>query len=173
MRRIFLIGYMGTGKTTIGRQLAKAWNISFCDLDQYIEGRFLKSISQIFKDHGEDEFRKIESAMLHEVGEFEDVVIATGGGAACFFDNIDFMNTVGTTVYLKASPEVLAKRVLGGKNKRPLLENKTDEELLEFITTNLEHREPFYSQAKIIFETESLSQKELIEESVHKLIKLL
>lgn len=173
MRRIFLIGYMGTGKTTIGRQLAKAWNISFCDLDQYIESRFLKTISQIFKDHGEDEFRKIESAMLREVGEFEDVIIATGGGAACFFDNIDYMNSVGTTVYLKASPDVLAKRVQGGKNKRPLLENKSDEELLDFITKNLENREFFYSQAQIIFETESLSQKDLIEESVHKLMTLL
>lgn len=170
MKRIFLIGYMGTGKTTTGRHLAKELNLNFCDLDHYIENRYLKTISQIFAEQGEAEFRKIESAMLREVGLFEDVVVATGGGAPCFFDNMDYMNSVGTTIYLKASPEALAARVVGGKNKRPLLENKSNEELLQFITDNLERREPFYSKAQITFETEHFSHKELVDEYVQKLI---
>lgn len=170
MKKIFLIGYMGTGKTTTGRHLAKVLNLNFCDLDHYIETRYRKTVSQIFAEYGEEEFRKIESAILHEVGDFENIVIATGGGAPCFFDNMDYMNQTGVTVYLKASPQALAARVAGGKNKRPLLENKTDEELLEFISKNLEMREPFYSQAQIVFETEHLAHKDLVDEYVQRLI---
>ena len=173
MKKIFLIGYMGTGKTTTGRHLAKALNLDFCDLDHYIESRYRKTISQIFAEQGESEFRKIESAMLREVGEFERVVVATGGGAPCFFDNMDYMNNIGTTIYLKASPQTLLARVSGGKNKRPLLENKTEEELLEFISKSLEQRDPFYSQAQIIFETEHQSDKDLMEEYVQQLINLI
>ena len=88
MVRIFLIGYMGTGKTTAGREIAKVLNLTFYDLDHYIEARFQKTISQIFEQEGEDKFREIESSMLKEVGEFENVVIATGGGTPCFFDNM-------------------------------------------------------------------------------------
>ena len=107
MKRVFLVGYMGAGKTTVGKELAKLAGLSFIDLDYYIEGRYHKAVSQIFAERGEEAFREIERNMLHEVAEFEDVLISTGGGAPCFFDNMEFMNASGTTVYLKVSVEEL------------------------------------------------------------------
>ena len=108
MRRIILIGYMGAGKTTVGRQLAKRLGLMFYDLDWYITNRMRRTVPQIFEESGEEGFRKIEHAMLHEVAEFEDVVLSCGGGTPCFFDNMDYLNRMGETVYLKASPEVLS-----------------------------------------------------------------
>ena len=133
MTRIFLIGYMGAGKTTLGAALAKATGMSFIDLDLFIEQRFRKSISQIFAEKGEEEFRRIEQRMLHEVAEFEDVVISAGGGTPCFFDNMEYMNRQGMTVYLKATPEILRAHLRMGKQKRPLIAQKNDEELDAFI----------------------------------------
>ena len=95
MKRVFLVGYMGAGKTTVGKELAKLAGLSFIDLDFYIEGRYHKAVSQIFAERGEEAFREIERNMLHEVAEFEDVLISTGGGAPCFFDNMEFMNASG------------------------------------------------------------------------------
>ena len=111
MVRIFLTGYMGAGKTTLGKAFARQMNIPFIDLDWYIEERFHKTVGELFSERGEASFRELEKNMLHEVGEFEDVVISTGGGAPCFFDNMEFMNASGTTVYLKVSVEELAKRL--------------------------------------------------------------
>lgn len=121
MKRVFLVGYMGAGKTTVGKELAKLAGLSFIDLDFYIEGRYHKAVSQIFAERGEEAFREIERNMLHEVAEFEDVLISTGGGAPCFFDNMEFMNASGTTVYLKVSVEELAKRLELCKHTRPVL----------------------------------------------------
>ena len=118
MKRVFLVGYMGAGKTTVGKELAKLAGLSFIDLDYYIEGRYHKAVSQIFAERGEEAFREIERNMLHEVAEFEDVLISTGGGAPCFFDNMEFMNASGTTVYLKVSVEELAKRLELWKHTR-------------------------------------------------------
>lgn len=173
MERIFLIGYMGTGKTTAGRHLAQVLDLEFYDLDHYIEARFQKTVSQIFEEFGEEKFREIERSMLHEVGEFENVVIATGGGSPCFFDNMEYMNGVGKTVYLKASPEALTERLSSCKAKRPLIKDKSDEELLAFVEENLVKREPFYSKAAIVFETENLVNKTLVDEYVQKLLLVL
>lgn len=174
MKRIFLIGYMGTGKTTAGRQLAKELNLVFYDLDHYIEARFQKTISQIFEQEGEDRFREIESSMLKEVGEFENVVIATGGGTPCFFDNMSYMNKQGQTIYLKASAEALTKRLINCKmNKRPLIKDKSESELLQFVKENLAKRESSYMQATIAFETENLIDNSLVEEYVERLLPLL
>ena len=121
MTRIILIGYMGAGKTTIGKALSKELGIIFYDLDWYIESRMRKSVSQIFAERGEEGFRKIEYNMLHEVAEFENVIISCGGGTPCFFDNMDYLNQQGQVVYLKADPEVLYKHLLMAKVERPLL----------------------------------------------------
>jgi len=153
MHRIFLIGYMGSGKTAMGKLLAKRLGLTFLDLDSYIENKFRRTIATIFKEDGEAGFREIEKTCLHEVAEFEDVVIATGGGAPCFFDNMDYMNLRGETIYIKLTPEHLAKRLSTSKaGVRPLLRDKTGKELLQHITETLKHREPFYMQAKRIIE---------------------
>jgi shikimate kinase len=148
MIRIILIGYMGAGKTTVGKELAKALGVPFYDLDWYIETRMRKTVKQIFDERGEEGFRKLEYNMLHEVAEFENVIVSCGGGTPCFFDNIDYLNQQGDTVYLKAQPDVLYKHLQMGKGVRPLLLNKTPDEVQSFITKQLALREPFYAKAK-------------------------
>lgn len=156
MVRIFLTGYMGAGKTTLGKAFAREVGLSFIDLDWYIESRFHKTIAQLFAERGEEGFRQLERNLLHEVGEFEDVVISTGGGTPCFFDNMDYMNAHGTTVYLKVSVDELANRLSVGKNTRPVLGGRKGEELKAFIRENLEKRRPYYERAQIIFDAERM-----------------
>ncbi len=171
--RYFLIGYMGAGKTTLGTTLAKKLNLEFVDTDVLIESRYKKSIGDIFKEKGEQKFREIEQSVLHEVAAFENVVISTGGGSPCFFDNMRFMSSNGVTVYLKSSPEMLAKRLNSCKDKRPLLKDKSEKELLEFISATLSKREQHYLQAKIIFDTKEFENKEESESIVDELIGIL
>jgi shikimate kinase len=148
MKRIFLIGYMGSGKTTIGKLVAARLGYGFVDMDAHIEEKQFKSVSQIFAEKGETEFRLLEQKCLHEVAEFEHVVISTGGGAPCFFDNIEFMNAQGITIYLKLTAAELAERLeLIGVSKRPLLANRKGEELRQFIAEGLNKRELFYTKA--------------------------
>ena len=173
MIRIILIGYMGAGKTTVGKALAKELGIIFYDLDWYIESRMRKSVAQIFAERGEEGFRKIEHNMLHEVAEFEDVIISCGGGTPCFFDNMDYLNQQGQVVYLKADPEVLYKHLLMGKGDRPLLKNKTPEELITFIREQLEKREPYYSKAHYTLDVSLMDNYEKIKISVAKIRELL
>ena len=148
MNRIFLIGYMGSGKTTVGQLLATRLGYNFIDMDTYIEEKQFKSVHQIFVELGEAKFRLLEQHCLHEIADFDHVIISTGGGAPCFFDNMNYMNEHGISIYLKLSPEQLAVR-LGDShtNKRPLLAERKGEELLRFIREGLELREPYYSQA--------------------------
>ncbi|HCE58847.1 MAG TPA: shikimate kinase [Prolixibacteraceae bacterium] len=148
MMRIYLIGYMGCGKSTLGKRLAKHLNLQFVDMDHYIEMRNHKTVPQIFAEEGETEFRKKERKALEELADFSDIVIATGGGAPCFFDNIDLMNSTGTTIYMNIDPAILADRLLHSKTERPLIKGKSKEELMDFIDEMLKKRSPFYSQAK-------------------------
>lgn len=173
MQRIILVGYMGAGKTTVGKALAKALNLQFYDLDWYIESRQHKTVPQIFAERGEEGFRKIEHNMLHEVAEFEDVVISCGGGTPCFFDNMDYMNAQGDVIYLKAAPEVLYRHLLMGKTERPLLKGKSPEELISFITEQLAKREPFYNKARHTLDVSLMDNYEKIKISVEKLRELL
>lgn len=173
MRRIILIGYMGAGKTTVGRQLAKRLGLMFYDLDWYITNRMRRTVAQIFEESGEEGFRKIEHAMLHEVAEFEDVVLSCGGGTPCFFDNMDYLNRMGETVYLKASPEVLYAHLKMGKSVRPLLLGKTPGEVEAFVKEQLALREPYYSKAKHTLDVNVLDTYDKIKISVGKIIKML
>ena len=150
MIRIILIGYMGAGKTTVGKELAKRLGVTFYDLDWYIETRMHKRVPDIFAESGEEGFRDIERRMLHEVAEFENVVISCGGGTPCFFDNMEYMNQQGDVVYLNATPEVLFRHLKMGKGIRPLLLGKNDDELQAFIREQLANREQFYSQARYV-----------------------
>ena len=173
MKSIIIIGYMGAGKTTVGKALAKELGIMFYDLDWYIESRMHKTVKQIFDESGEDGFRQIEHNMLHEVAEFENIVLSCGGGTPCFFDNMDYMNQLGVTVYLKASPETLYAHLKMGKGVRPLLLNKTSEEVQVFIREQLQKREPFYEKAKHIFDVNVMDNFDKINETVAQIRQLL
>ena len=173
MRRIILIGYMGSGKTTVGKALSKETGMMFYDLDWYIESRMRKTVAQIFAEKGEEGFRKIEYNLLHEVAEFEDVIISCGGGTPCFFDNMDYLNQQGDVVYLKATPETLYKHLLMAKVERPLLKDKTPEELIAYITEHLKEREPFYGKARHILDVNVLDNYDKIAISVERIKSLL
>ena len=171
--RIFLIGYMGAGKTTLGKAFARELDLTFIDLDWYIEERYHKTIQQIFQEQTEKGFRELEKRMLHEVAEFENVVISTGGGTPCFFDNMEYMSSQGETVFLEVTPEVLFQRLRIAKRQRPLLAQKTDEEIKTFIHNALQERMPYYSQAKHTFKADELEDKRQIQQSVNALKELL
>ena len=173
MRRIILIGYMGSGKTTVGKALSKETGMMFYDLDWYIESRMRKTVSQIFAEKGEEGFRKIEYNMLHEVAEFENVIISCGGGTPCFFDNMDYLNQQGDVVYLKATPETLYKHLLMAKIERPLLKDKSPEELIAYITEHLKERAPFYEKAHYTLNVNVLDNTDKIATSVERIKSLL
>ena len=173
MRRIIFIGYMGSGKTTVGKALSKELGMPFYDLDWYIESRMRKTVKELFDSIGEEGFRKIERNMLHEVAEFENVIISCGGGTPCFFDNMDYINQQGDTIYLKASPEVLHGHLKMGKTVRPLLLNKTPEEVEIFIAQQLEQRRVFYEKAKYTLDVNLLDNYEKIKLSVEKIKEMI
>lgn len=170
MTRILLIGFMAAGKTTLGKALARELGLQFIDLDHYIENRYRSTVSQLFAERGEEAFRQIERNMLHEVAEFEDVIIATGGGTPCFFDNIDYMNGQGTTVFLEASVDTIHTRLTIARTQRPLVAQKTSDELRDYIIQMLELRKPYYSRAHHTFCANRLENICQVEESV-KLFK--
>ena len=149
MERVFLVGYMGSGKTSMGKILAHQLGFAFVDMDAHIEEKYHKSVSQIFAEMGEAQFRLIERDCLHEVAEFEKTVISTGGGVPCFFDNMEYMNKRGLTIYLQLTPEQLAGRLASSRiGKRPLLGDRKGEELRLFIEQGLSVRSPFYEKAQ-------------------------
>jgi shikimate kinase len=164
---------MGAGKTTVGKALSKELGATFYDLDWYIESRMRKTVAQIFAERGEEGFRKMEYNMLHEVAEFENVIISCGGGTPCFFDNMDYLNQQGQTVYLKAAPEVLYSHLLMGKVERPLIKGKSPEELITFIRQQLDKREPYYSKAKYTLDVSLMDNYEKIKISVDKIKEIL
>ena len=173
MKRIVLIGYMGSGKTTVGKALAKEIGLPFYDLDWYIESRMRKKVSQIFAERGEEGFRVIERNMLHEVAEFEDVVISCGGGTPCFFDNMDYLNSQAQVVYLRCEPEVLRQHLLMGKGDRPLLKGKAPEELIDYISEQVAYREQFYTKACYTLDVSLMDNYEKIKITIEKLKELL
>lgn len=167
---IFLVGYMGCGKSSIGRALASRLNIQFLDMDPLIEQHCGKSIREIFASEGEEGFRLHEKEVLAEiVAEQQKCIVATGGGAPCFYDNMEVMNRAGVTVYFQMSPEKLAGRLEHGKAKRPLLQDKSQEELIDFIRANVEKRETYYLQAKLIIQCDGVSDEYIADHIVRYL----
>jgi shikimate kinase len=161
--KIFLTGYMGSGKSTAGKKLAAKLNFEFIDLDKFIESECGQTINQIFAEKGENEFRAIEHNALKKLITRDDVVIACGGGTPCYYGNMELMNNNGITIYLKMSADTLASRLLNAKDKRPLLEYKTETELKDFITGHLEKREDIYHQAQYIVKGKNLDVDELVD----------
>lgn len=150
MERIYLIGYMGAGKSRLGKMLAEALGWSFTDLDLFIEEKYAQDIPSLFASRGEEGFRLIEQQALHETAHWQHMVVATGGGAPCYGDNMDFMNRSGETVYLQVAVPELLRRLLSPKSqgKRPLLAGLSPSEMEEKIVGMLKQREPYYLRAK-------------------------
>ncbi|MDE7080090.1 MAG: shikimate kinase [Muribaculaceae bacterium] len=170
---IFLIGYMASGKTTLGRALARELGHRFIDLDFYIEQRFRRRIPEIFAANGEDGFREIEARMLREAGEFCDTVISCGGGTPCHGDNMDYMLSHGVTVWLDAGVECICRRLATAKTRRPIVEGKSAEELPSFIAAHLAERLPHYRRAEIRISSERLESRGQIADTIATLRPLL
>lgn len=166
MRCIALVGYMCVGKTTIGKALAQDLGAYFYDLDWYIEHRYRRKIAEIFASEGEAKFRDMERRMLREVAEFEDIVLSCGGGTPTQFDNMDYLNSVAETVYLKATPETILAHLSLAKGNRPLLEGKSPEELDAYVRAQLEEREPYYEKAHHVVDVNILDSFEKINDVV-------
>ncbi|HEY4322844.1 MAG TPA: shikimate kinase [Mucilaginibacter sp.] len=164
---IFLIGFMGCGKTTLGRKLASRLGYEFMDLDHILEAQVGMSIAEYFSSFGEDAFRKLESDVLKQTKYPEHVVVSTGGGLPCFFDNIEWMNTHGKTIYINLPPKALAARLENEKHKRPVLQGANGKELVAFIEGKLIERDKFYKQATIIADGLSLTA-EKVEQLLNK-----
>jgi shikimate kinase len=145
---VFLLGFMGSGKSYWGRRLAEALQIPFYDLDAHIVAKTGKSIPELFAAHGEMGFRTLERQQLLELLEQPASIVATGGGTPCFFDNMELMNHLGRTIYVQVPIEVMAKRLAKDMQKRPLLSGLTEEELPAFIENLLQKRAPFYEKAQ-------------------------
>jgi len=154
---IFLIGFMGCGKTTLGRKLASRMNYPFIDLDHVLEAKAGMTIAEYFSTHDEDAFRKLESEILKQTDYPKNAIVSTGGGLPCFFDNMDWINAHGRSIYIQLPPKTLAQRLSNEKNKRPLLRDKTGDELVAFIDQKLSEREKFYKKASIIADGHSLN----------------
>lgn len=151
---IYLVGYMYSGKTTIGRELASRLGYQFLDLDQYFEERYHTSIPLFFSRYGEQAFRIIERQMLHSTAEMDNTIVSTGGGTPCHFDNMEWINSHGTSIHLHTSVETLLSRAASSRKVRPILADKTEEEREAFVRQQLALRQPYYSQAQLLFDTD-------------------
>ena len=171
MTPIFLIGYMGCGKTTLGEELARQMGLRYIDLDDYIEDRQGMTITEIFDEMGEGHFRELETDALGDVTAMTDVIVGCGGGTPCHGDNMALMNQSGVTVWLTTSPERITARLLlpDQKAKRPKLANLPDEAVLSLVEKELEDRTPYYAQAHLQFDSTDI---ETAEETIHTASRL-
>ncbi|MBI35765.1 MAG: shikimate kinase [Flavobacteriales bacterium] len=161
--KIFLIGFMGCGKSTLGKKLAKQLGWNFIDLDAFIEKKEGKSISVIFKDHGEDYFRNLETKTLNQLSERSFYIVSCGGGTPCFNNNIEIINQLGMSVYIKLSTDTLYERLKSEKMNRPLIANLTDSKMKLFIDKTLKQRAVFYEKAIEIFNSELQSEEKFVK----------
>lgn len=159
--KVFLIGFMGSGKTTIGKKLANYLKYDFVDLDKFIEARAGMSILDYFAAHGEHAFREMEREVLQNTVYAENVIIATGGGAPCYSDNMEWMNNNGRVAYLSLPPKALANRLENSTADRPLIKHLKGDELVNFITEKLNEREIFYNQSKFVVSASDLTAERL------------
>jgi len=146
---VFLVGFMGCGKSYIGRKIAPAMEFAYIDMDKAIEEQEQQTVKQIFETKGEEHFRKLEHDFLLDINKEDNIVISTGGGVPCFYNNMEIMNQKGITVYLNRDKELVLSRLKKGIDKRPLLQGLTDDELANFYDSKLAERKQFYEQAKI------------------------
>lgn len=159
---IFLIGFMGSGKTHWGKIWAKKYQLEFYDLDEIIEKESGHTVAHIFEKEGENRFRELEHKYLRQFEKKRNFLLSCGGGTPCFDENMDWMLAHGLVIYLKAASPYILKRVMEEKEKRPLLKKLNQSELLFFIQHKLEEREPFYRRANFSVEVEKLSDESLV-----------
>ena len=164
--KIVLLGYMASGKSTIGREISKKLDMKFIDLDDYISKREKRSISEIFKVEGEIYFRKIESLYLGEILNSKDsFILSLGGGTPCYSNNMELiLNSEASSIYIKAGIKTLVSRLTAEKNKRPLVAELEDDKLVEFVAKHLFERRFFYEQASMTVNTEDKSTEEITTE---------
>ncbi|NIG57652.1 shikimate kinase [Chitinophaga sp. Cy-1792] len=155
--KIYLLGFMGAGKSYWGKQLADHWNLPYYDLDEVIVETEEMAISDIFATKGEDYFRERESMLLRELSKQDNVLISCGGGTPCFQDNMDFMNEKGITVWINPSVEVMVERLSRKKAKRPLIQDLEDEDLVDFVEKKLAERLQFYQQSRHIIASDNIT----------------
>ena len=155
--RIYLVGFMGSGKTTFGRKLAQKLGYAFADLDERLAAQSGKTIPELFANLGEAEFRKLEQEVLHQTMADADVVVSTGGGTPCFFDNMAWMNKQGVTIWLDEPLTAIAARLAPEKEHRPLIAKLSDSELLAFLEKQRAERLSFYSSAQIHLQDETIT----------------
>jgi len=163
---VYLTGFMGSGKTTLGRKLAALLKYRFIDLDSEIEKRERRSVSSIFSDPGEKYFRRVESEVLRSIDREGDYVVASGGGTPCYGYNIDYMNSTGITVYLRMSAGAIVSRLATGASSRPLLAGLSGDDLLKYVENKISEREPYYLKSAIVFDglnADASKLKEAIE----------
>ncbi len=169
--KIYIIGYMGSGKSSVGKLLAQKLHLDFIDFDSYIEKEEGKTVAEIFDADGEDKFREMEHKYLKKLLSKDHVVISLGGGTPCFHNNIELINKSGTSVYLKMGVETLVKRLFKAMKKRPLIRGLNETELKYFIEANLEKRRAIYEKAHFSINASPLSADEVAEE-IKKKIKV-
>ena len=157
--KIFLVGFMGSGKSFLGKLWGEKYSIPFYDLDTLIEEEERKTVEQIFEVFGEDYFREREAAVLRNTDRFENCIIACGGGAPCFFDNMQWMNKNGVTVFLNEDEEIICNNLRTDKKVRPVLNSPDEETLEKVIHLKLKSRMDFYNQSHIILQTEDLNKE--------------
>ena len=169
--KLFIVGYMGCGKSTLGKKLAKRANYEFVDMDSLIEQREGATIADIFHYAGEEYFRQKERELIEKLGAADgNYVISTGGGVPSWQDNMERMNALGQSLYLRRTAKQIASRLSPhGRQKRPKLRGLNDEELVEFMTKNMAEREPFYAKATHIVECASCSDEEIIDAILSKI----
>jgi len=166
--RIFLIGFMGCGKSTFGKKLAAKMGYDFIDLDHLFESTAGTSIGEYFSTNGEEAFRQEESRILKSYDYPANCVIATGGGAPCYFDNMDWINNNGVSVYIQMSPAALAQRLENGKAKRPLLKDLNKTEIIDFIENKLAQRAAYYERAAITANGMELHAEQLSAQLIYR-----
>jgi shikimate kinase len=166
--KIYLIGFMGSGKTHWGQQLSRKLALPFFDTDEQIVNSESRSINEIFTTFGEEYFRFKEKEILHILTEsHSSFVMACGGGSPCYFNNIDYMNRAGTTVWINTPLNVLFQRLIHEKEQRPLLKELTEAQLKSFIVKKFADRKIYYEQAEVTIDDEAISLERFIEKIFH------
>ena len=167
--RIYFVGYMGSGKSRMGQEVASSLEYGYTDLDDLFEERYRISILDFFEKYAEEAFRKLEQTLLHETILAENIVVSTGGGTACSYDNMDFIKKSGISFYLKQEPALLASRLNTIRMKRPLLKNIRPAGLERHITLQLAEREPFYKKADYTLSGSDINKERIVELIRHHL----